>query len=1612
MQVNKNTENIGAQVADNTIEKLLEYVSNGVAMFERMEDGFVLSYCNRTLCTMLGYSPNTFRKKAKQDVFTCVRDADRQALEELYESCLKSGLPKEMIAGFTKSDRASMWLKVCVMSPDADGQKIVVTYTDVTNEINSKEELRFRADHDELTSVYNANAFYRHTKDMITADDSEYILVRLNIIKFKVINDIFGAKAADDVLVTMARHIEDTVTKRGGTYGRLTSDHFAVCIPSDNFYEQLLLDSIQSLKDCFPRYYNINIKAGVYRITSKDVSVAVMCDRAKLAMQSIKEDNTKVIAYYNDDIRKNLLREQRIENEMEWALETEQFEVWFQPIYSLSSMQPYSAEALVRWRHPTKGLVPPGMFIPIFEKNGFISKLDYYIFDHVCAYIKERRLQGLRQIPISVNVSRMSLFNETLADDIIALVKKYELSPELFKIEITETAYSNNPTIITNTVNKLRAYGFTILMDDFGSGYSSLNILKDLPIDVLKIDMNFMADLTSTDKAANILTSIVRMAKWLDMPCIAEGVETKSQVTFLKSIGCDNIQGFYFSKPLPREDFEAIIASNIDEIVSDKRSDTASQDVDAMLSSNETITKLMNGMFGGMGFYELEDDKLEAIRVNEGYYQIFGYTLSEFSKDAKNVLEKVYPDDKKVVLEACRKAIYTKKTVHHTVRRIGAGGKLIYLDAAVSSFGGTNEKALLCIAFNDITAHKTLEKKSGEKMRLLNVLSRRLLERTDIDVTIDEILKIVRKYFRAERASIYEFNEEEGMCYNLYEQCADGFNGHIAEHKAIPISFHRPWIDYIKNKRVVSIASIPNEPTLSGKDKAAMTKLGVKSVIAVPILTNRVMTGFINIDNPKDNFDQVDFLQSFSYYYSLEMMKYRMQQRTESYNKRMDAIMENMDGGVGLFTFDEKETYLSFATDKFREIIGAPQDYTGPFFDFVNSLDRDEFKRKSRMAMSVGETLSMQFRASAPTEDGRERWIAFSGTVVYNPETNEPMGIAVITDITDRIYAEQSKYSAALTSVYDRIYRVDMLHSEISLISEKNHDSDIIHQMLDVFSDSRQEKKRKWLAKICTDALSKGCSSSNFSFTDENGEHWYTCTAVKFTETVFLLCIMNTTSQYKANELERENERLLIKQHFHETSNIYVRQTGIVLLEYDFATRSIESTENYSRFALSNLDVATVNFSNGDFGETIHPDDCELVRDIILDNSTDSRVAEARLLEVDGGYVWCQLRKTMSFDRSGKPSYANYTILDIDERKKDEAKVKHASELLKNVVKSVGAGIAFVELSDNGEIVPIFRNSTYYTLLGYDRETYISKRLDLLDIVSKDERRRFKKSIMSVAYDGVTLSENITITGNDGKEKCLRCEFAPYISTDENDKSKRITAVITDITELVEQTQRLDAVINSLPGGVANYRVAGEKVTSEFFSNSLPEIWGYGDCPEEYKRLVEKDVMSLVYKRDYDRVYAAMTYLVKTGESIRLSFRVNCKVGYRWVTMSANKISDHADGSVSISCLYTVSSDRELMYRRMLDEASIGIYVCDEQTHATLYMNNTLRTQLNIDEETDVSKISCYDLLSGGNKKFADSYNYDSYQTRTIEHDKGIFYIRGRRIDWNGIPAIIEYISD
>ena len=281
-----------------------------------------------------------------------------------------------------------------------------------------------------------------------------------------------------------------------------------------------------------------------------------MCDRALLAADSVKGQYNRHYAVYDDTLRARLLREKAITDAMESALAEEQFVVYLQPKYSLREECMAGAEALVRWNHPKLGFISPGEFIPLFEKNGFIPQLDQYVWEKVCTYLHEWRQKGYPTLPVSVNVSRADIFQIELVQVLTELTQKYGIEPSNLHLEITESAYAENPTQILQAVNQLRKLGFVIEMDDFGSGYSSLNMLNQMQMDILKLDMKFIQNEMAKPVSQSILSYVVSMVHGMKLSVVAEGVETREQLERLQSIGCDYVQGYFLAKPMPASDYE------------------------------------------------------------------------------------------------------------------------------------------------------------------------------------------------------------------------------------------------------------------------------------------------------------------------------------------------------------------------------------------------------------------------------------------------------------------------------------------------------------------------------------------------------------------------------------------------------------------------------------------------------------------------------------------------------------------------------------------------------------------------------------------------------------------------------------------------------------------------------------------------------------------------------------------------------------------------------------------------------------------------------------------------------------------------------------------------
>ena len=423
-----------------------------------------------------------------------------------------------------------------------------------------KSKVRF-LEYDFLTGIYGQQKFYQATRELLDQRaGANFALIHFDIDRFRIINTLYGSKEGDRLIHFVAGAIRKVMTAYGrGTYGRLGGDVFGMCVPyEDGAAIYHILEGIRAEIRKHSVHYYLETCAGIYLVDDPDMEVAAMHDNAEIAAAQCKGQYMVHDVLYTEEIGQKVLREQHIIDEMDAALAEQQFIVYFQPKYQLKKMAPYGAEALVRWKKPSGEIVLPNEFIPIFERNGFITKLDYYVWEKVCQFIDSELSQGRNPAPISVNVSRVNLYNPDFMDSLIDLIHRYHIPPHYLNLELTESVFSEDAELIQRAVNYLHDAGFTILMDDFGSGYSSLNILKDVDLDVLKIDMKFFSKGNTAEKGAKIIEAVIRMAESLDMMVIAEGVEEKHQVDFLNDLGCDYIQGYYFGRPMSQDQYEKL----------------------------------------------------------------------------------------------------------------------------------------------------------------------------------------------------------------------------------------------------------------------------------------------------------------------------------------------------------------------------------------------------------------------------------------------------------------------------------------------------------------------------------------------------------------------------------------------------------------------------------------------------------------------------------------------------------------------------------------------------------------------------------------------------------------------------------------------------------------------------------------------------------------------------------------------------------------------------------------------------------------------------------------------------------------------------------------------
>lgn len=427
------------------------------------------------------------------------------------------------------------------------------------NVTESSIELEDIASMDEMQSmIKNVSAvrnFRRNVYNLIYSSSRNIAFIQFDIRKFKLINDLYGEKFGDEILGFIILQLEEYCHEKQ-YFINLRSDVFMIVTEYGNEEELTGLANHLDKKIRSFKGVKIQLSYGIYTVEDKTMELRQMEDRASMARKAAKNNILTNVVFYKEQFKVSLYNRKFIEENMQSAIAERQFVMYLQPKYSITKNEIIGAEALVRWRHPERGMIYPNQFIPIIEENGFIKEVDYYIWAEACRFIKRCEEAGIRFCPVSVNVSRVHLQDNECIQMLSEMIKDNHISKELLELEITESADDQQ---ISMKAFQLKEAGFTLLMDDFGSGYSSLNILLETPFDVIKLDKKFMENMMVSNKGKLILEQVVLMADKLELGLLAEGVETKEQIDLLENIGCDQVQGYYYAKPMPEEDFFTLL---------------------------------------------------------------------------------------------------------------------------------------------------------------------------------------------------------------------------------------------------------------------------------------------------------------------------------------------------------------------------------------------------------------------------------------------------------------------------------------------------------------------------------------------------------------------------------------------------------------------------------------------------------------------------------------------------------------------------------------------------------------------------------------------------------------------------------------------------------------------------------------------------------------------------------------------------------------------------------------------------------------------------------------------------------------------------------------------
>ncbi|MBR4068809.1 MAG: bifunctional diguanylate cyclase/phosphodiesterase [Clostridia bacterium] len=668
----------------------------------------------------------TFDGRALWDVLEEDRvaraDTALRLRETILQVCSENGQPV-LFSEYLLKTADGMWRWFRIGAVLAGSEQVVITLSDVNDELHGA---RHMPEYDGLTGLPGHTAFARKVERILTADptgaaNGDYAMLYFDIIRFKGINDRFGVSEGDKLLMYIANGFA-SLLRADEAVCRIVSDRFALMVHRrDDRLIRFVETYFNALKH-YPLSHEIISNMGIYRIDRTDLSADAMLDRAILAQKSIKGNYEVKYAFYSEDMRSAMLGEQEITGAMNTALAERQFVVYYQPQYDHSTGELIGAEALVRWLHPEHGLVPPGRFIPLFEKNGFITRLDFYVFDQVCRYQRKCIDAGIKPVPISVNLTQYDIYQSDFIDILESSRLRYDVPVELLRIEITETAVVGDNRQASRVIEQLHQKGYVVEMDDFGSGYSSLNVLKDIELDVLKLDMRFLSGEMETSRSGNILSSVVRMANGLELTVIAEGVERLQQADYLRSIGCNLVQGYLYQRPVPETEFTTILKQSTIGSAGKPLHLLENMDMNAFWNPDSQETLVFNHYVGGAMIFDYRDGRIGALRVNPKYLQEMNNVLPEKDIFRTDLLTYMDEENRRIYERMLKRAIDSRQEEEcETWRDCGCGR--VCVRSTVRLIGYSKDAYLFYEAIRNITDEKNALQEVVQRENLFRAAS-------------------------------------------------------------------------------------------------------------------------------------------------------------------------------------------------------------------------------------------------------------------------------------------------------------------------------------------------------------------------------------------------------------------------------------------------------------------------------------------------------------------------------------------------------------------------------------------------------------------------------------------------------------------------------------------------------------------------------------------------------------------------------------------------------------------------------------------------------------------------------------------------------------------------